>query len=196
MSDLVIFEQQIDPRGYEIVEAPVVDKRPRVAQVRARGGGTDRRRLDKSTELFLKFARTPPTPEGVLGFANQFGLLQPSHQKRPSEPLQVWYDRITRMREAVDLMDAGCLEDVCARTNDWTGTLRPRLIYNPAAHTALFCLQPTSLHDLLWLQLLTSCAVGALFRQCEECGEPFRYGPGTERRATARFCTDRCRKKR
>jgi endogenous inhibitor of DNA gyrase (YacG/DUF329 family) len=30
-------------------------------------------------------------------------------------------------------------------------------------------------------------------RNCAHCGKSFAYGPGTGKRKTARFCSDRCR---
>jgi hypothetical protein len=45
----------------------------------------------------------------------------------------------------------------------------------------------------LWLQLAGDVSGGAAFRSCARCGAVFETGPGTDRRADARFCSDQHR---
>jgi hypothetical protein len=50
-----------------------------------------------------------------------------------------------------------------------------------------------SLMDGLWLQLAGDVSGGAAFRPCARCGVVFETGPGTDRRADSKFCSDRHR---
>jgi hypothetical protein len=79
--------------------------------------------LRDQTGLFLLFAETPPTPQGILGFASRFGLLysarttQRPRRSRPRrggeevvevlaehyEPHESWASEILTMRLAVDV---------------------------------------------------------------------------------------------
>jgi hypothetical protein len=47
-----------------------------------------------------------------------------------------------------------------------------------------------SLMNGLWLQLAGDVSGGAAFRSCARCGLLFETGPGTDRRADSRFCSD------
>ena len=54
-------------------------------------------------------------------------------------------------------------------------------------------LSPTSLLDALWLQAVQHLSSGATVRQCQHCSQWFEVGPGTGRRADAKFCSDQHR---
>ena len=47
-----------------------------------------------------------------------------------------------------------------------------------------------SLCDFLWLEVAAEIANGSVGQQCEFCGSLFNSGPGTGRRADAKFCSD------
>jgi hypothetical protein len=47
-----------------------------------------------------------------------------------------------------------------------------------------------SLMNGLWLQLAGDVSGGAAFRSCARCGVVFETGPGTDRRADSKFCSD------
>jgi hypothetical protein len=60
--------------------------------------------------LFLHFADTEATPEGILQFANRYGLLGVGPRPRglflTPEPLKFWVEQIQEMRRAVELYNA------------------------------------------------------------------------------------------
>jgi len=69
---------------------------------------------DEQRAMFRMFAQTAPDPQGVVGFANRFGLLgverdyyvlffEDDEVAGTAEPLTVWQDEIALMRDAVDL---------------------------------------------------------------------------------------------
>ncbi|MBS3932991.1 MAG: hypothetical protein KGZ35_01410 [Truepera sp.] len=66
--------------------------------------------------LYETLADTPATPEGVLEFANKYGVLETrgvmlirgyNEQERsaayPAQPVDIWFERIEQMREVVTL---------------------------------------------------------------------------------------------
>ncbi len=89
--------------------------------------------LDEYTGLFRTFAETPPTPKGILAFANQFGHLgfgaggvggdidadwedrtdkeweefihSESNNPPDMEPFEWWSEHVRRMRECVETWD-------------------------------------------------------------------------------------------
>jgi hypothetical protein len=86
--------------------------------------------LRSDTGLFRIFASIPLTREGILQFANEYGLLgigKPLYWPSPNEPKQIlpicgethqdWVQQIDQMRRAVDIWDM-------ERTNDVVGLNR------------------------------------------------------------------------
>jgi hypothetical protein len=78
------------------------------------GGNCSYSPLEDRT-LFRRFAITDPTPEGILGFANQFGFLfdkyvtfidSESGNKANGEHISVWVDEIGAMHDIVTIWDA------------------------------------------------------------------------------------------
>lgn len=95
--------------------------------------------LAEQTGLFLTFAATPPTQEGILHFADRFGMLldarvtvtPPTAGRRTKlretlaqhcEPYELWYSEILKMREAVrvwTMLEQGDHEGLASRIR-WT----------------------------------------------------------------------------
>ncbi len=58
--------------------------------------------------LFLQFAATPPTKQGILGFIDKFGILGLSYSSKIGgdrlvgvEPIEVWETEITTLRDCL-----------------------------------------------------------------------------------------------
>src|SRR5262249_40435778 len=89
--------------------------------------------LREYTGLFLAFAETPPTEEGILEFANKFGALgrasrfadgpEPPHdeQGRPTrpvgEPFELWRQQISDLQQAAELWRMCQESDVAGLAN-------------------------------------------------------------------------------
>ena len=80
--------------------------------------------LREYTSLFREFASTDPTPDGVLAFANRYGLLGFRDRYEqvippeggairhiPTEPLGAWQQEIKKMKNTVGLWDMAQRED-------------------------------------------------------------------------------------
>jgi hypothetical protein len=126
----VDFDWYVGTEGYRLVEmhprwAAGEAKGPLLMLCPPEGPAPEVRRyfpLDQYPALFRTFADTPTTPEGVLQFANRFGMLggqvavetdrepPPATPTSPqrfvgAEPVVAWLNAILRMRQAVALWD-------------------------------------------------------------------------------------------
>ena len=54
-------------------------------------------------------------------------------------------------------------------------------------------IKPLSLMAALWKQVAEEISTGTNFKKCKFCPMWFSYGPGTGRKNTKVFCSDRCR---
>jgi hypothetical protein len=149
--------------------------------------------------LWLRFAETCKTPEGVLGFVNEFGLLTQSPER-----LDSILETAALIRRIAEHFHAG---ERAVATKLFAGSGMPTLkeaILWSAESPGVFeaCLVPLKLRDALLHQACEAITGNRRFRRCrnEGCPNWFRLGPhadtGEGRRTyTVRrqFCSDRCR---
>jgi hypothetical protein len=148
----------------------------------------------KCTALYRKLARVPETPEGVLEFVGECGMLTAPH-KRVS--VDVFYSAIRKIRRAVDAYDKQAwpaVFDACQPVGRLTVQLIPG---EPGSRPTLRYLVPDLL-SAIWLQFADDISGGYPMRECKRpaCRKWFKVGKefGRDaRRADADYCSDTCR---
>lgn len=116
--DLFVFPWVVAPGGYEIKQArPTMNPSRRISPHLIYPHAPIERKeytpLRDETGLFLEFANTPPTAEGILAFSNQFGPLGGSavngvvvsngSRVDMGEAISIWTDQIDNMRRVVNV---------------------------------------------------------------------------------------------
>ena len=162
------------------------------------------RPLDQFTGLFMEFSETPPTPEGVLGFANKYGLVRrkpPILNKDIPFAVQIrkeFYFDIQRMHDTVSCWrsceEAGDLNPLVEHWSDYSSQAQLMFIRVPGRPRPSLVLEPQSLIDGMFLQLALAISGNAQLKRCAVCPTWFAYGTATGRRKSAHYCSDRCRK--
>jgi hypothetical protein len=157
----------------------------------------------KIYELFVIFADTKSTAEGMQAFCNKFGLLggglphlAPLRGKPTSGSvlMDVLLEQHREFQRAVQLYHQGHLDVAANYWNSRHGpaTVRTELRVGSDGKVKMV-FAPSGLIQAIWLQFaLTMCADAKLFR-CERCGAPFVVGAGTGRRNTSKFCSNACK---
>lgn len=158
--------------------------------------------------LFRVFARTAPTEEGILDFANRYGDINTWRQIDKNElcSLRDWQEAIATYEEAIEVVDDYLRLEAAGKakgkpTNQMAAALLPFVadapIFLKPVPTDLGIILETAvgqLLDVLNVQLITSVAQLKRFRGCEFCGKPFELTPQVNR-ADRLFCSDTCRVK-
>jgi hypothetical protein len=176
---MIAFTWHRDEKGYDLL--PETLRLP--ARIVGKGGSRISYRPLEVPTLFRIFANIQKTPEGALGFIENFGPL------------------------GLDGVDGGKGEKV-STVIQWAGVMESRLrrvkgrqgdipLNRLEAHLVtdrdgVRCLEfrPSTLIDALWLQLGQELSGGTRIHRCILCHQPFRVGPGAARRADATFCSD------
>ena len=154
--------------------------------------------LTQEPALFAALAATPETPEGVLAFTNRFGLLGGFYlgSRAPQKMyIDEAYRYIQTFRKLIGLWNA---EDFVAiadyyNTANMIGACNTRLLYPAPEGHPVFQIDPRSLIAAIYLQFALAVSAGQSLQVCTHCSQPFLYGPGTGRRRSAQYCSDRCR---
>ena len=154
------------------------------------------RPLDECPGMFMEFARCEQTPESAKAFADKYGLLVSPNKPMPLIEFDSW---ITVMVSALELWEAGL------KTQDLSGLIfgfnaradmQAHVRFNRSwddSHPALYIV-PNNLLAAMWLQFAQAVSTQTDLRRCLHCPTWFTYGPGTGRRKTAFYCSDRCRR--
>jgi hypothetical protein len=164
--------------------------------------------FESAPGLFLEFAHTPTTPEGVKAFADQYGGLGGGADP---ERIDHWYDPIRQMARAVAAWDkaksTGNFENVIqiirrraryrlfAEFLEDVGegiTANVLLKMDRVTKVARLCIRPEDLLDALWIQLALAIDGNQNLRPCAECHTWFRIETGGGR-SDKEYCSDACR---
>lgn len=206
------FEWPRDESGYEILEVPEEVPSPEATLltgrlagtfIRPRGGVVRKYRwLDHHPALFREFADTPQTSEGVLDFANRFGLLFPDgafeKQRDGSEYLPDWFKHIQSFQAGIGFAEHGQRGWDFAPAQfevQVTKNVSVHLVKRDERELPQLAMRPRSLIAAMWLQYgLWISTPNMKLRRCVYCSTWFTYGPGTGRRETARYCSPKCQK--
>jgi hypothetical protein len=203
MMDLIDFEWMRCLDGYELVDTS--KRAPRRWLVRgaspfaiaAKSQRFEIYRPLKVSALFDVFAKTQPTAEGMLRFANVYGLIgttsRPSGRSRSEARLDELLAHHAAMREAVESFEKRDVDELLKRCNESgyaNAAIRLQLDDGGAIRVALV---PGSLIQAMWLQLALHASSGAELLRCERCNAPFVVGPRTGRRNTSKYCSNACK---
>ena len=198
------FVWPVDQAGYTIERVKLDEPRGLGAEreydlIRSRGGPLRFYWPLDEDGLWLRFAETCKTTEGVLAFVNEFGLLTQSPERLDSFlETAALIRRIAERFLAADRIGATKLF-----ANSGLPTLKEGIFFS-AERPEVFELRlvPRRLRDALLHQTGEAITGNRRFRRCrnEGCPNWFRLGPhadtGEGRRTyTVRrqFCSDRCR---
>jgi hypothetical protein len=152
--------------------------------VRIRGSGKrGRRRKRIAQDLYREFAKID-NGLALLNFITKYGRLTDEEGGDDVEELLAqarvmrrdiaWADKHKRHPGGA-VFDLGAMVSLNLRTGRITRTVFPR-----------------TLLQALWLQFVyTPIGAGKLLK-CKYCDEEFWAGPGTKRRADAKFCSPKC----
>ena len=191
------FEWQKDQYGYEF--GPRAGPSRSWAVIQRKGGPFLGYRLDiEGTDAGLcrQFASLDPTFDKAIGFANQYGFLV--EKRLNEEPIQLWLDWIWRMKDLVTAIDEDRYEDFWKGFNEPHYHDKPLFAARIEPHEVVpkkskFQLVPQSLLAAMWFELGNYATKGTALKQCEFCPKWFPVGPGTGRKPSKRFCSDKCR---
>ena len=156
------------------------------------------RPLEQHPALFMEFAHTEQTPEGVKAFADKYGLLS-ERREMGDEPLYEWYKEIRRMRGGIEFWDQnrkrGDLVPLVEAFNR-RRRIRVEVVLKKSGDPSRASLHitPDYLLSAMWLQFAQSVSTNAHLRCCAWCPTWFVFGTGTGRRKSAHYCSDKCRK--
>jgi len=183
-----------DPKGYRLAEIP--HGRLKSLRVVVRNGHPHDdlepcRPLDSTDTLFLIFARTATTAEGVLEFVRKFGPLTAlGHLVEGDGDVvgEVIYNA-ARMRDTLKWLSAQprqAIKDYFGRGVNFNAWLE----WDPVAKGPTWQFQPRTLYDGLWLQFAQAMTRRVHIQTCMHCADLFETGLGTGRRLDAKFCSD------
>jgi hypothetical protein len=171
--------------------------------------------------LFLIFAATPPNRQGILDFANKYGMLGKHVWIVPEEglksgivkfgePFPVWVKEIKHMRQAIELWRGRRnINRLLRLVNDqlagyvieadpppgFKTPISPMLLQD-AGGKLRFAMMPHSLVSAMWWQFIQAIDGEKEYRRCAlvECGTWFEAR--LERGERRKYCSDACRFKR
>jgi hypothetical protein len=207
--DLIDFTWWRCVDGYELVSRVPPALRgswpsPQPQSIRSKGKLFEPCALFKipSSALFRKVAELPCTPEGMVAFANAYGLMTHAgsyagfpRPKPRSEATaldgMLWQH--ARLQQGIALFEAGEMRALVRHFNLNLGKARHELRLAPNGKV-FRVLVPNDLIQALWIQFAAHVESGAELARCLHCGEWHRTGTGIGRRNTLKYCSDICRK--
>jgi hypothetical protein len=157
------------------------------------GGPMDAYRpLEDHPALWRQFAQSCLTREGIIQFANKFGLTSETVDGRQSERTEGIINFAKFLAVIAELHDRGERETAVANFNLQA---RPQLTAQIIkGEKGLLELKPipTSLGSAMMVQAAEALSGNYQFRRCRNCPEWLRLGPGSHS-ARRMFCCDKCR---
>jgi hypothetical protein len=160
---------------------------------------TSYRPLEKYPDLFRHFGASATTAQGALDFVNRFGPLTQAGLKADGG------DNVTvvtfHAKQIGGLLTAYARGDKAAMAKmigpkgkeiggSDLGTIKPKLVFDAAGDAPELRLTVENLLTALWLQVALTLTDKVNLRACQHCHTLFKVGPGTGRRADAKFCSD------
>jgi hypothetical protein len=159
--------------------------------------------LDHFTDLFASFALAPATAEGMRQFADNFGLPGEIGGNTRRQNLNVILREQAAMKRAlavfqnadmpglIALLHAGHTQAGPFDIPGQSGLARVELRLD--AGKLVIAVVPPSLVQAMWIQFLQVAASGAQLYRCGNCQKLFVVGTGTNRRSTAKYCSNACK---
>ncbi|HEY3638916.1 MAG TPA: hypothetical protein VGK90_12280 [Rhizomicrobium sp.] len=199
----VEFENFRDPRGYRLVwrntrgQELREPNRPGSYYVARRTPYRCEREEDfikpLKDGLYAAFAGRTLTPENVLEFVTQNGALTPSgFDPDKGDHVEMIIMHARWMADLINRPDSRRVSSgtqrILSRIPD--ASLEATIEWDAARQNYKWVLRPRTLLDGLWLQFGQSITRGTIIRSCPQCGDFFECGPGTDRQAHAKFCSE------
>ncbi len=201
----------VDKRGYRIERRAPVTTGAMIGRhdgydCIVRNGGSlaeyDPCKLDGVDGLWRRLAKTTKTPRGALNFVSTYGFL---HRKNAKE------ETVASIKDAIEtarILSALYDKNDWVKVADWLneagrdsmfglgGIGRLGIVFRAeqGAERPELNFRPGSLWSAILVQYLDDMSGGAELRECIRpgCPEWFKFGPGTGRRETARYCSPKC----
>ena len=150
----------------------------------------------KSTpNLYLAFANTPRTNDGVIRFATKFGFLE---HKNGFEVVDNWYRHIKRMNSAISKWENVRKDDPAAFAKTYRrlcpisdNSIKYFLQEGPSSNLGIY-FEPESLLVAMWFQFACAVEGATAFGPCQECRIWIDSVPGSNRPDKI-YCSDACR---
>ncbi len=169
---------------YQVVQ-PIGNKTEEICPVR------------KSQNLYLEFANTACSVEGIIKFATEYGLLGIGY---PFETVDAWTHHIKRMRQAISKWEhvQGDKPETFAKTYrslnpNPDDTLKLSLQIGSSGSLEQY-LEPPNLLGAMWVQLAGAVEGATSFTPCAECSVWIDTAPGSNRPDKA-YCSPACRQR-
>jgi hypothetical protein len=158
--------------------------------------------------LYRIFSRLNPTPDAVLGFANQYGDLATVEDVLDKKWVRLleWQEQIAIIRDMVNFADrvltatskrkqtTAHKDEVLALVNWLVESVRTGFEASEENGVISFKAKAHTLLDAMKLQLAEAIVLEKSCRDCEHCGKPFEVTPQVSR-ADRLYCSDNCRVK-
>lgn len=153
--------------------------------------------LATDSALFRRFADHPATAEGMLDFANAFGIPSgagqwPTEGKYSAASVDGLLSNHAALRRALDLHGIGDVSELVKRANGTWGKASVKWQIGSDGKL-IHRLVPFDLIHAMWLQFALYVESGNSLLKCDRCGGPFLVGTGTGRRSTAKYCSNACK---
>jgi hypothetical protein len=149
--------------------------------------------LAQADALYLVFANSVSTTEGLLGFVQSFGpLTYQGHDPDQGDLVELLLHHAQLMRDLINTPSSRRRKTA----SRGAGSVAPganvyvAIIANSTTTALSWQMRPDTLLDGLWLQFGQSITRGDAIRFCGHCGKLFEAGRGTDRRRDAKFCSD------
>ena len=164
--------------------------------IRPKGGATVENEPLETAGLYRVLAEMPATSEGVLRFFSIYGPMRPITEKKPYF-VEECQDFIKTIRKAVRLADEEKWAVLMEHMPQFSrigkiGKTSAIFTYSDQDERPHLWFQPMNLANAILLEFMQDCVRDTQLRQCEFCHIWFKFGPGTGRRNTARYCSSKC----
>lgn len=215
---IVSLEWQHDPLGYRLIDAvsPAPPPQPvhpvfppdfaetrlrpdysRPQRIVRRGGQlVPHRPLSQFGSLFKIFANTAVDAQSLLDFVEKFGpLTSAGFKTNAGDPVPQILEHASAMREFLANSSGDRIrrvERIAIQQGGVTLTgMTVKFSLDMETRFPSLWISPRSLLDALWLQLWQALSGSVAMQKCLHCSQWFETGPGTGRRAGAKFCSDK-----
>jgi hypothetical protein len=192
-------EWQRDSGGYDLEDRPDKPCTSFLADLAGKGGKFVVPRGGKREtyvveglghRIFEALAKTHQSPDGVLAFVNEWGLLE----QGPNQEVSEFYEHIEDLRQLLDvaaLNNFRLLERYINQKGIGPMNLRFGRLRGDSAPRIF--VEPRSLWLFCCCEVMQVVAAGAILRNCINCGAFFTLGTKQGTRSTRQYCSDRCR---
>jgi hypothetical protein len=151
--------------------------------------------IEKSPKLYLMFANTPCSIDGILEFANKNGLLTKGEE---NETVDQWAYNITQMRKAISMWEhvreknPAVFAKTYRRLCPCPENNFKHLLQEDPPGTLKWYLEPENLLAAMWFQFSGAIDGVTSFSTCAECSVLIDTVPGSNRPDKI-YCSDACK---